>query len=65
MQVFINGEQTSLADVSTVDSLINQLELDGRLAIEINRNIVPRSQFRTHRINEGDVIEIVRAIGGG
>ena len=65
MQVTINGEPTSLTDINTVDALIAQLDLDGRLAVEINQQIVPRSQFNSYRINEGDIIEIVHAIGGG
>jgi sulfur carrier protein len=65
MQVIINGEQTMLTDVSTVESLIKHLELSGRLAIEINQQIVPRSEFSARTIADGDVIEIVHAIGGG
>jgi len=65
MQVIINGEQTMLTDVRTVENLIKHLELNGRLAIEINQQIVPRSEFATRTITDGDVIEIVHAIGGG
>ena len=54
-----------LTDVSTVESLIKHLELSGRLAIEINQQIVPRSEFSARTIADGDVIEIVHAIGGG
>lgn len=65
MQVTINGEQTTLTDVRTVDDLIHNLELDGRIAVEINRQIVPRSKFSSYLLNDGDIIEIVHAIGGG
>ena len=65
MQVIINGEHTMLTDVRTVENLINHLELSGRIAIEINRQIIPRSEFATRLITDGDVIEIVHAIGGG
>jgi sulfur carrier protein len=65
MQVIINGEQTTLTDVRTVDDLIHNLELDGRIAVEINRQIVPRSKFSSYHLNDGDIIEIVHAIGGG
>jgi hypothetical protein len=33
--------------------------------MEVNREIVPRSTFDTHRLQPGDEVEIVRAIGGG
>ena len=65
MQVIINGKQTTLTDVNTVENLIQHLELSGRLAIEVNRQIVPRTEYATHSLADGDVIEIVHAIGGG
>jgi sulfur carrier protein len=65
MLVTINGEQTDLDDVNTLAGLIEHLKLDGRIAVEVNREIIPRSQFSQFAINNGDVIEIVRAIGGG
>lgn len=65
MLVTINGEQTRLDEISTVTGLIEFLNLEGRIAVEVNREIVPRSQFDKYRINNGDVIEIVHAIGGG
>lgn len=65
MQVIINGEATSLKDDATVDSLIEHLGIEGRIAVEINCEIVPRSRFASHQVREGDIIEIVHAIGGG
>jgi len=65
IQVVLNGQDYSLEDSSTVASLLNKLELEGKLAIEINRNIVHRSCFETQLIHAGDTIEIVHAIGGG
>ena len=65
MHVIINGQDTPLQGVDTVSGLLGQLQLDGRIAIEVNREIVPRSEFDRFPISDGDVIEIVRAIGGG
>lgn len=65
MQLTINGEITSLVGIETVGDLIKHLDLNDRIAVEINREIIPRSQFNTHSLHENDVIEIVRAIGGG
>ena len=46
--------------------LLQRLELTGRrLAVELNRDIVPRSQHAATVLVEGDQIEIVHAIGGG
>jgi sulfur carrier protein len=65
VQVLVNGKSTSLAGVGTVRELLERLELGGRVAVEINERIVPRSEFESHPVRDGDRIEIVQAIGGG
>lgn len=65
MQVVINGQPTSIEPSETVQDLVGRLGLTGRIAVEINRHIVPSEHFPTRLIEDGDVIEIVRAIGGG
>ena len=65
MQVVINGEHRSLDGVATIAELISHMQLEGRVAVEVNRQIVPRSRFQSHPLKDGDVIEMVRAIGGG
>ncbi len=66
MQIIVNGERQELPDNLTAAALIDQLGLTGkRLAMEVNRELLPRSQFGQHRFQPGDQIEIVHAIGGG
>jgi sulfur carrier protein len=66
MNVTINGEQQSLTTQTSIDQLIEQLGLQGkRLAVEVNLEIVPRSDYARYVLAEGDVVEIVQAIGGG
>lgn len=66
MNVTINGEQQSLAADTSIDRLIEKLGLRGkRLAVEVNLEIVPRSDYDRHLLAEGDTVEIVQAIGGG
>ena len=65
MKVLLNGSSYSVKNNCSVDSLIKNLDLNGKYAIEINQNIIPRSQYRTKKISNGDKIEIVQAIGGG
>lgn len=65
MQVVINGEPSQLDGVHNVADLVRHLRLEGRIAIEVNREIVPRSQFATRGLRNGDVIEVVQAVGGG
>ena len=66
MQVTLNGELHRLDDGSTLQQLVEQQGLPGqRIAVEVNRSIVPRSQFAAYPLNEGDQVEIVHAVGGG
>ena len=66
MKIFLNGEQRELAAESTLAELLDSAGYrDKRVAVEINRQIVSRSAHADHRIQAGDRIEIVHAIGGG
>ena len=66
MQILLNGEPHQLDQPLTPSALIDQLGLTGkRLAVELNLEIVPRSQHADTRLSEGDRVEIVHAIGGG
>ena len=66
MQIILNGDQLELTDGSNLSQLINKLNLTGkRLAIEVNREIIPKSEHDEHTLQEGDQVEIVHAIGGG
>ncbi|WP_111498135.1 MULTISPECIES: sulfur carrier protein ThiS [Marinobacter] len=66
MLIQLNGESHDLADNATVATLIDELKLTGkRLAVEVNEDIVPRSLHGEHRLQAGDRVEVVHAIGGG
>ena len=66
MQILLNGETTTIEDGLTVQALLQQLELVGRrIAVEVNEEIVPRSEHDSHQLAAGDRVEIVHAIGGG
>lgn len=66
MSITVNGEERALPEPATVQKLVADLGLaGGRLAVEINTEIVPRSEFSERRLQAGDRVEIVHAIGGG
>ena len=66
MEIQVNGVAHRVADRLTAAQLIDVLGLqEQRLAMEVNREIVPRSCLETRWLSPGDKIEIVRAIGGG
>lgn len=67
MHIQLNGEARTLAPEDlTVADLVESLGLTGqRIAVEVNEEIVPRSQHGETRLVEGDRVEVVHAIGGG
>ncbi len=65
MQIILNGESIELDNQVNILQLLSQLEISGRLAVEVNQRIIPRSLFSTYEIKSGDNVEIVEAIGGG
>ncbi|MBC3950335.1 sulfur carrier protein ThiS [Pseudomonas folii] len=66
MHIQLNGEPFELPDGATVLALLTRLDLVGRrVAVELNLDIVPRSQHESTVLSEGDQVEVVHAIGGG
>ncbi len=66
MRILLNGEPYELNDGQSVADLLARLELTGRrVAVELNLDIVPRSQHASTLLAEGDRLEVVHAIGGG
>ena len=66
MNIYFNGESRALEGAVTVAQLLEREGLgDRRVAVEINREIVPKSQHATHVLHEGDKVEVVHALGGG
>jgi sulfur carrier protein len=66
MQIFLNGQALDLqAPTSILQLLEQQGYAERRVAVEVNRSIVPKSQHGLHMLHEGDKVEIVHALGGG
>ncbi|MCB1575132.1 MAG: sulfur carrier protein ThiS [Xanthomonadales bacterium] len=66
MKITLNGETREVdGEPSLFDLLPAAGYHDKRVAVEINRRIVPKSTHAEVRVREGDRIEIVHAIGGG
>ena len=66
MQIYLNGEERQFPDELTMGELVQQLDLgERRFAIEVNEELVARSSFDRYRLQSGDRVEIVHAIGGG
>ena len=66
IEITVNGKTMTLAEELSLEGLLQHLGMTkGRIAVELNGHIVPRSQFSSQRISNLDSIEIVQAIGGG
>ena len=65
-ELLVNCEPRRIPANCTVTGLLDRLEINGRrIAVAINRDVVPRSTFERHRLREGDRVEILEAVGGG
>ncbi len=66
VNLLVNGDPRSVPSDCTVAELIGALGLQTRrIAIAVNRDLVPRSAFSTHRLTADDRVEILEAVGGG
>lgn len=66
MHIQLNGETYTLSETLSVAGLLEHLQLaERRVAVELNFEIVPRSQYETTHLKDGDALEVVHAIGGG
>jgi sulfur carrier protein len=66
MKVFVNGDAREIEAGTTVTGLIALLGLGGGpVAVERNREVVPRAEHASTTLSEGDRLEIVHFVGGG
>ncbi len=66
MKLIINGEEREFGSFGNVSELIDSLGIKGdRVAVELNREIVPRSTWNVTPVSDGDKLEIVHFVGGG
>lgn len=64
--VRVNGREMRLSGKASIASLLEKLEVSTpRVAVERNREIVPKAEYATTRLNEGDELEVVEFVGGG
>ena len=66
LRLLVNGEPREAPAGCTIEQLVQSLGLkSGRIAVAVNREVVPRSRFGAHPLAAGDRIEILEAVGGG
>jgi thiamine biosynthesis protein ThiS len=66
MQILLNGAPHALEGETSVRELLESLELDARrVAVEVNRRILKRSELSEIVVRDGDAVEVVTFVGGG
>lgn len=66
MQIIVNSDPYELPAEATVADLLERLDVSRKgTAVEVNRQLVPRSQHADRALAEGDRVEIVTLVGGG
>tara|TARA_X000001036_G_scaffold261400_1_gene242996 strand:- start:165 stop:380 length:216 start_codon:yes stop_codon:yes gene_type:complete len=66
IKIFVNGALTEIPLNLNIYKLLDQLDVQKKhIAIEINENIIFKTDWESTKLEEGDKIEIVKAIGGG
>jgi len=66
MQITVNGENKEFPPETSLSELLKSFDFDERyVAVELNREIVPRAQFSEKLLLEDDILEIVTFVGGG
>ncbi|MBI5970748.1 MAG: sulfur carrier protein ThiS [Deltaproteobacteria bacterium] len=66
MLIRVNGKEREIPENTTLESLLKSLELKPQgIALEVNREIVPKRLYDETILHPGDAVEIVRMTGGG
>ncbi len=66
MEIWVNGESREVAEGKTLRELVADLDMEpAGVAVEVNREVVPRGALGERLLADGDRVEVVRAIGGG
>lgn len=66
IRLYVNGEEHRVPPGLTLLDLLRKLELPAtRLAVERNRDVVPKERYDAVQLEDGDRLEIVTLVGGG
>ena len=66
MKLTINGEIKDNIEAKSLKELLEELGvISGRVAVEVNMQVIKKADYESFRINDGDIVEIVSFVGGG
>ena len=66
IQIYINGKKKNINSNSNIINILEEYSLKNKMvAVEVNQEVIPKSNYKTKKINKNDRIEILELIGGG
>ena len=66
MRLTINGEIKDKVLATSLKELLEELGIiSGRVAVEVNTQVIKKADYESFRLNDGDIVEIVSFVGGG
>ena len=66
MEIILNGAAKQVPQQSSIKDLLAEIGvLGGRVAIELNQEVLPKSEYASRQLQAADKIEIIQAVGGG
>jgi len=66
MNIIVNGQDKECREEITVEELLKELSLEGKvMAAAVNMDIVKQNNWNTHKLNDGDKLELLDFVGGG
>lgn len=66
MKIILNGKEYRTNGIATISELLRELKQEPeRVVVELNSAIIPKEQYQSVRLTDGDKVEIVRLVGGG
>lgn len=66
MKLKINGEIKENIQATTLQKLLEELGIaQGRVAVEVNMQVIKKAEYASFGLHDGDVLEIVNFVGGG
>jgi len=66
MKITVNGEEREVKEGMTIKELVDQLGIKSpNYAVAVGMEVIPKSEYETYRLKEGDRVEIVTFVGGG
>jgi len=65
INLIVNGSMIEVCELLTLSGLMETMKVEGRYAVEVNGQIVVKSLHAGYTFAQGDIVEIVVAVGGG